>query len=450
MVTLLIVEPGSDIQRLLRHQSTAEDLTLDTMRTIDEVLSRCRHTAYDLVIWDTNTAQASTPNGLALLAALEVDSPGTQVIVVANRDHIGLALDCLKTGAYYTLHRPLDGNVLWALIDVALHRRRKLSKDCAELPRTSCDGLLGASPPMQIVYKRIEQAAATEVTVLITGETGTGKELVASAIHKYSHRKDKLYVAVHTGAMVPDLIASELFGYEKGAFTGAATAKPGQFEQAYRGTLFLDEIGTMDMRTQIFLLRLLETHTVRRLGGLKAIPIDVRLIAATNDHLEEAIAQGRFRSDLYYRLDIFPIELPPLRARPGDIRLLAPAFLAQFSAQYHKPMPKLAPETVQVLEQYAWPGNVRELRNIMQRAVVLAPDQVLTVDLLPERLRQAAESCRATPTERVDTSMTLREIERACLSQALAATGGNKQATAQRLGISRRALYNKLQRYGLQ
>jgi DNA-binding NtrC family response regulator len=192
------------------------------------------------------------------------------VIVVAHRDQIGLALDCLKTGAYYTLHRPLDGDVLWALINVAVQRRRqgKPPKRLAAPPptRSRFDVLLGASAPMQTVYERIQQAAATEMTVLITGETGTGKELVATAIHKHSQRKDKPYVVVHTGAIVPDLIASELFGYEKGAFTSAVTAKPGQFEQAHRGTLFLDEIGTMDMKAQIFLLRLLETQTLRRLG----------------------------------------------------------------------------------------------------------------------------------------------------------------------------------------
>jgi DNA-binding NtrC family response regulator len=303
---------------------------------------------------------------------------------------------------------------------------------------------------MQTVYKRIEQAAAAEVTVLITGETGTGKELVASAIHAHSQRRVKPYVAVHTGAMVPDLIASELFGYDKGAFTGAATAKPGQFEQAHGGTLFLDEIGTMDMKTQIFLLRLLETRTVRRLGGLKTIPVDVHLIAASNERLEEAMARGTFRPDLYYRLDIFRIELPPLRARPGDIRLLAQAFLARFAAEYHKPLPELAPEAVQILEHYTWPGNVRELKNIIQRAVVLAPDQVVTVDLLPERLLRPPERPGATPTARGGTGLTLRAMERASLCQALTATGGNKQAAAQQLGISRRALYNKLQRYGLQ
>ena len=452
MMTILVVEPGRDIQQLLRRQPIAEGLTFDTVRTIDEIPDRCRHTAYDVVIWDIHAATANARYGLELLEILAVECPGTQVIVVGDRDRVGLALDCLQRGAYYTLHRPLDGDVLWALIDVAVQRRRRGGppKRLSTPPHARFDALVGASAPMQTVYERIRQAAATEVTVLITGETGTGKDLVAAAIHKYSQRQDKPYVVVHTGAMMPELIASELFGYDKGAFTGAVTAKPGQFEQAHRGTLFLDEIGTMDMRAQIFLLRLLETQTLRRLGGLKTIAVDVRLIAATNDRLEEAIARGTFRHDLYYRLDVFRIDLPPLRARPGDILLLAEEFLGAFTAKYQKPVRELAPETVRVLEQYAWPGNVRELKNVIQRAVVMAPGRLLTVDLLPDRLQRAPERPPTKPTELVCAGMTLREVERACLTRALAATGGNKQAAAQRLGISRRALYNKLRRYGLQ
>jgi DNA-binding NtrC family response regulator len=259
---------------------------------------------------------------------------------------------------------------------------------------------------MQTVYECIAQAAATDVTVLITGETGTGKELVANAIHKHSPRQARPYVVVHTGAMVPDLIASELFGYDKGAFTGAVTAKPGQVEQAHGGTLFLDEIGTMDVKAQIALLRLLETRTVRRLGGRRLIAVDVRLIAATNDHLEEAMGWGTFRPDLYYRLDVVRIELPPLRARPGDIGLLAEAFLACFTAQYAKPVRAITPESMRVLEQYAWPGNVRELKNVIQRAVIMAPGRLLTVDLLPDRLRSTPERPPTKPADRVGAGMT--------------------------------------------
>ncbi|MGE3539655.1 MAG: sigma 54-interacting transcriptional regulator [Candidatus Tectimicrobiota bacterium] len=453
MITLLAIEQGRDIQQLLRSQASPEGLTIDTVRTMAETLDRCRHTAYDVVIWDTRTVTAQAGDGLAQLESLGARCPDTQVIVVAHRDHVDLALDCLKTGAYYTLHRPLDGEVLWALLDVAIQRRRRgeLSRSlpASSHPQSRFDALLGSSAPMQTVYKRIEQAAATDVTVLITGETGTGKDLVATAIHQHSQRKDKPYVAVHTGAMVSDLLASELFGYDKGAFTGAAAAKPGQFEQAHKGTLFLDEIGTMDMKAQIFLLRLLETQTLRRLGGTRTITVDVRLIAATNEQLEEAIARGVFRNDLFYRLDIFRIDLPPLHTRAGDIPLLAREFLAHFAALHRKPVQELAPETVQVLEQYVWPGNVRELRNVIQRAVLLAPGRLLTVDLLPDRLCKAPEPPTAGPSEVIEAGMTLREAERVLLTRALAATGGNKQAVAQRLGISRRALYNKLERYGL-
>jgi DNA-binding NtrC family response regulator len=249
--------------------------------------------------------------------------------------------------------------------------------------------------------------------------------------------------------MAPELIASELFGHEKGAFTSAEGRKPGQFEQANGGTIFLDEISTMDAKTQVSLLRLLETRTLRRLGGRKAITVDARLMAATNEQLEVAVAQGTFRQDLYYRFDVFRIDLPPLRARYGDVMLLARDFVARYNTLYNKTVEDFAPETTQVLERYTWPGNVRELKNTMQRAVLMARDTVLTADLLPDRIRHGQADPIAAALSPFPLGMTLRMVEREYIVHTLTASGGNKQRAAQVLGISRRALYNKLERYGL-
>jgi transcriptional regulator with PAS, ATPase and Fis domain len=340
-----------------------------------------------------------------------------------------------------------------AYTDVAVPQCCSIGKHGLQTARTRTlhrfEAMIGSSAPMQEVYERIQQSAVTDVTVLITGETGTGKDLAAAALHTQSQRKDKPYLVINTGAMLPELIGSELFGYDKGAFTGAVVSKPGLFEQTHGGTVFLDEIGTMDMKAQTSLLRLLETKTLRRLGGRKVVHVDVRLIAATNEPPEEGVARGTLRQDLYYRLDVFRIELPPLRERPGDVLLLAWEFVSRFNAMYNKTVQEMAPETIHFLEQYAWPGNVRELKNVLQGAVLMAQGRVLTADLLPARIRKAPEANEAVLSNPVRLGMTLSEMECAHITTTLAALGGNKKATAQMLGISRRALYNKLKRYGL-
>jgi DNA-binding NtrC family response regulator len=314
------------------------------------------------------------------------------------------------------------------------------------------EGMLGISLPMLEVFQRIMEAASTDISVLITGETGTGKELVAAAIHKRSKRKDKPYIAVNTGAMTSELIATELFGHEKGAYTGALEKNLGRFEQADGGTIFLDEISTMDEKTQVSLLRVLEEKTFRRVGGEKDIHVDVRVIAATNENLEEAVKQRRFREDLYYRLDVFRINLPPLRERPpAAITLLTNKFVSGFSAIYGKQVRKVSPETLRCLRRYSWPGNVRELKNVVQRAVLIAKREELTPDLIPARIREAAGSSTGTDSQLlpIHVGMTLETVEKEFIRMTLAATGGNKKEAASILGISRRALYNKLKKYNL-
>jgi DNA-binding NtrC family response regulator len=453
VTTLLVVETGGEIQQLLQRQFPAMPMTIEAVRTIDTLLDKFHQTPYDLVIWDLQTAPTHAHHGLELLEVLAVDAPRTPVLVVTGREHLRLAIDSLRTGAFHYLRRPLDGEELCELVRVALQqpsaRRATTRLPVERHAAAQFDDLIGSSAPMQGVYERIQTAAATDVTVLIAGETGTGKDLVAASIHRRSRRKDGPYLPVNTGAMVPELIASELFGYEKGAFTGATATKPGQFEQAHGGTIFLDEINTMDAKAQVSLLRLLDTQTLRRLGGRKAIKVDVRLIAATNEDLEEAMVRGTFRQDLYYRFDVFRIVLPPLRERGGDVRLLLQTFLSRFNALYTKRVTEFAPEAVQLLERYTWPGNVRELKNVIQRAVLIARGEVLTAELLPDRLRGIAATRTDTQSSPIRPGMRLCEAERELIVLTLAATGGNKQEAAKQLGISRRALYNKLSRHNL-
>jgi transcriptional regulator with PAS, ATPase and Fis domain len=300
---------------------------------------------------------------------------------------------------------------------------------------------------MHNVFEKIKLAAASDATVLVTGESGTGKELVARAIHNRGGRATGPFVAVHTGAIPRDLIASELFGHERGSFTGATDRKEGKFEQADNGTIFLDEISTMDERTQINLLRVLETFAFTRIGGKKEKVVNVRVVAATNRDLAQMVETNEFREDLYYRLNILTIYLPPLRERTEDILLLATEFLRTFGQHYKKPIEVIPTETARLFEGYHWPGNVRELRNVMEQAVLLSRGRTLDPELLPQMIH------RAGPTEesiRIPLGSTMKEAEKEIILRTLEAQSGNKKITAEILGISRRSLYNKLGEYGVE
>jgi transcriptional regulator with PAS, ATPase and Fis domain len=318
-------------------------------------------------------------------------------------------------------------------------------------PANQFEGMLGVSLPMLEVFQRVIDAASADIPVLITGETGTGKDLVAGAIHNRSKRKDNPFVVVNTGAMPTELIASELFGHEKGAYTGASAARKGSFELADGGTIFLDEISTMDEKCQVFLLRVLESKTFRRVGGEKDIRVDVRVIGATNEHLEATVKNNRFREDLYFRFDVFRINLPPLRDRPGGLKVLSQHFLDQFSQLYHKHLRTVSADALRYLESYSWPGNVRELKNVIQRAVLVAKGSELTSDLLPARIKDAGESDRNSllASLPIHVGMTLEAAEKEFLAMTLSSVAGNKTRAASILGISRRTLYDKLKRHRL-
>ncbi len=456
---LLILERVGEIRALLKQRFSAA-VSLEAAPDLGAVGDKVRRTTYDIFICRIESSAADRAKLEEVIESLCRNSPQTQIIVVS--EHEPEPPYCvLKSSNYQYIPHPFDTERFCNLIKVALEKH-PLRQSLLAYPElrvlTEFEGMIGMSLAMREVFQKILDASSADIPVLITGETGTGKDLVAAAIHNRSKRKNKPYVPVNTGAIAPELIASELFGHEKGAYTGALERRQGYFEQSDGGTMFLDEISTMDEKTQVGLLRILETKRFRRVRGDKDIQVDVRVIAATNESLEEAIKQKRFREDLYYRLDVFHIHLPPLRERPGGVTLLTNNFVIVFNSLYQKTVKVIAPEAYRCLRRYPWPGNVRELKNVVQRAVLMSKGEELTLDAIPERIREAAamESPRSEshngptilpPSFRL--GMTLEAVEKEFITMTLAATKGNKKQAALQLGISRRALYNKLQKYGL-
>lgn len=452
MSNILVVEKTGRIQTLLRERFLGDHITVESTPLIGAAWEKIATRGYDVLIWDAATSKAEQTKGLALLDLLTKDSSKTYIIVVTDQQRTPVPLDLLKAYAHRTLIRPVDEREICALVSEAVHQQRSKNGVSANgeisIP-AEFEGMLGISLPMREVFQRILEAASEEISVLITGETGTGKDMVACAIHRRSRRKDGPYIAVHTGAMAPELIASELFGHERGAFTGAIETTKGRFEEAQGGTIFLDEISTINEKAQISLLRVLETKTFRRVGGEKDIRADVRVVAATNENLEEAVKQKKFREDLFYRLDVFHIHLPALRERPGGVTLLTNHFVPHFNAVYKKRVRAVAPQAWRCLRSYSWPGNVRELKNVIQRAVLMAKGEELTAELLPLRIRAAAETVGTEQRFPIHAGMTLHEVEKEFILMTLALTRGNKKEAAEKLGISRRALYDKLKKHGL-
>jgi two-component system NtrC family response regulator len=301
---------------------------------------------------------------------------------------------------------------------------------------------------MQKVYEQIRQAASTDVPVLILGETGTGKELIARAVHLESDQRGGPYIPVNLGAIPTELVGSELFGHERGAFTGAVERNKGRFEQAEGGTLFLDEIGTIDEKMQVSLLRIIEQKEFCRLGSARAVPANVRLVAASNEDLSALARQGKFREDLYYRLDVFRISVPALRERRGDVALLIQTFLRRYGEAFGKRVAGISSECMAILESYGWPGNVRELKNVIQRAVLVCTGETLLPQDLPPRFLNGKNLTRETETV-FEVGTTLDRVEREMIVRTLEAAGNNRTRAAELLGISRRALYNKLQKHNL-
>jgi DNA-binding NtrC family response regulator len=415
--------------------------------TGEEALEQLETAAADLVLTDLKMPGMG---GMEFLRRLKQKWPDTEVLVMTAYGSIDTAIEAMRCGAYDYLTKPIDRERFPLAVEKALERHalafeNKQLKDRLET-RTRFDHMVGESEPMQGVYSLVEMVADSDVTVLLMGESGTGKELVARAIHHKSHRADGPFVTLNCGALPENLFESELFGYEKGAFTGATTNKMGRFELADSGTLLLDEVGELSLKSQVDFLRVLETKEFRRLGGTKIVKVDTRIVAATNRNLEEAVKRGDFREDLYYRLNVVPIRLPPLRERGDDIPLLADRFLDEFSSQHHREPKEISREAMRLLRLYAWPGNIRQLRNLLERMVVTLKDPLILPEHLPEEIRASREDAR---TMVVSLGSSLKEIEREAIRRTLAEVTNHREKAAKLLGISLRALQYKIKEYGI-
>jgi DNA-binding NtrC family response regulator len=386
-------------------------------------------------------------SGLELLRRLREKKLPTELIMVTGFGTIDSAVEAMRNGAYDYLTKPVEGGRLLPVIAKAAEKNaltvsyHAMATQLRELTRY--EDLIGQSESMREIYKLIEAVAKSDASTLISGESGTGKELVARAIHQRSSRSKAPFVPINCSALPVDILENELFGHEKGAFTGALNEKPGCFEQADQGTVFLDEIGEMPYELQAKLLRALEERKFRRLGGRKEIVVDVRVIAATNRDARRAVKEKTLREDLFYRLAVVEIELPPLRERIGDLPLLAQEFLQRYAAKAGKRIQGFSRETLETLSRHSWPGNVRELRNVVERAVLLCSGRQITVPELPKYLFDQEDSAEI----HIPLGTTMDEAERRIILRTLAAQNNNKTRAAEVLGISLKTLHNKLARY---
>jgi len=388
--------------------------------------------------------------GRDLLASGKQDDPDVTMVLMTAQGTVETAVTAIKRGAYDYLSKPIDPQRLKIMLDQIVERHdtqrevRALRRQLQE--RGTFGKMIGNSVEMRKVYQLVEQAAPTQASVLISGESGTGKELVAQTIHQLSQRVNQPFVPLNCAAIPDTLLESELFGHEKGAFTGAFARRQGAFELANRGTLFLDEIAEMTPATQAKLLRVLQERNFRTLGGQREQSVDIRVIAATNVDPQEAVRQGKLREDLFYRLNVFAIRLPPLRDRKEDIPMLAQAFVREFSSRNNRTVAGVSDRTMQALEHYHWPGNVRELRNVIERATIVARADMIEPDDLPQLTSAPAPATASSTGTALTAGITVDEAERRLIEVTLTHTGGNKTRAAEMLGISLKTLHNKLNR----
>lgn len=415
--------------------------------TAEEALEQLEGAQVELVITDLKMPGIG---GMELLRRLKERWPETEVVVMTAYGSIDTAVEAMRSGAYDYLTKPIDRERFPLVIEKALERHalaseNKQLRDRLET-KTRFDRMVGESEPMQHVYNLVEMVAGSDVTVLLTGPSGTGKELVARAIHHKSPRADGPFITLNCGALPENLFESELFGYEKGAYTGAMGTKAGRFELAHGGTLLLDEVGELSLKSQVDFLRVLETKEFRRLGGTKLVKVDARIIAATNRNLEEAVKEGAFREDLYYRLNVVPVRLPALRDRADDIPLLVDTFLSEFSDRHHRDPKSVSREAMQLLRLHTWPGNIRQLRNLIERLVVTVKDSMIQPDHLPEEIRTGEQNQR---TMTIALGRSLEDIEREVIGRTLAEVTNHREKAARLLGISLRSLQYKIKEYGI-
>ncbi len=409
----------------------------------DTAVAAVEKHAYDAVLMDVRMARMDGREAFFRIHALQ---PNLPVVIMTAYSSVDDAVQAIRHGAHDYLTKPLDFDRLRLALERAVDRRQVVEqRQEAHEQGALLSAIIGNSPPMQELLEMIRYVAPTEATVLITGESGTGKELVAEALHRNSLRGEGPFVRVNCAALAESLLESELFGHEKGAFTGADRRREGRFVQADGGTLFLDEIGETTQAMQVKLLRVLQEQELQRVGGEETISVDVRIIAATNRNLEEEVRRGTFREDLYYRLNVVMLTVPPLRERNGDIELLVRHFAAIFAQKNRRRLEGITPECLDLLRRYPWPGNVRELENAIERGIILMRGEQLTEKSLPLTIQRLGEepTAGATPVR----PQLLSDIEKERIYQTLDETGGNKSEAARRLGITRKTLQNKLQKY---
>jgi DNA-binding NtrC family response regulator len=469
---ILAVDDEDDILFTIQQALQPEGYEVALAHSPAEALDSLEQAPPSLMLLDIRMGDQETA-GVDLLARLRERGSDVTVIIISAMGQVDLAVKCMKLGAYDFLAKPFDITELKVTVANAL-RTRKLQDEVDRLrglvEKRGLEGLRGESPAMRSVAGLIRRVAGHDITVIVTGESGTGKEVVAEAIHGESRRADKPFVSIDCTAIPEHLVESELFGFEKGAFTGAAERKLGRFELANGGTLFLDEVGNLPLPVQMKLLRVLQERRLTRLGGKASLPIDVRVVVATNADLHKLIAQGSFREDLFYRLNEFIIALPPLREREGDVELLARHFLTRFNSQFGRQVPGFSPEARQALLDHPWPGNVRELQSVVKRAVILAAEGPVLLEHLPAELTgashpalepaaappepglaPAAAASEEAPGEALSlkevTARAVQRLEKEMIAQALKSCRWNKVKAAKQLKIDYKTLYNKMREY---
>jgi len=450
---ILIVDDDPGHLTSLRTVIRSWGYRVETAQDGREAVERVKDAPVDLILMDV---RMTTMSGIEALAHIKDYNPSIPIIIMTAYSSVESAVEALKGGAYDYLIKPFDFDVLKLSIERACEHAGLKAENEDLRARLQDDfdrpDIIGKSAPMKALMDMLAMVAPSEATVLISGQSGTGKELIARALHYNSPRRERPLVTVNCAALAESLLESELFGHEKGAFTGADRRREGRFKQADGGTIFLDEIGETSSRMQAKLLRVLQEKEVQRVGSEAVLPVDVRVVAATNRDLDKDVTAGRFREDLFYRLNVMHLTIPPLRERPEDIPLLAQHFLDRYARRNRKTVKGFAPLAMDMLLKYDWPGNVRELENAVERAVILLSGEHVTDKHLPLRIvRQhpGHDPEENTAPDATDGTRTLEDLEKDAIVATLAATDGNKSETARRLGISRKTLHNKLKAYDL-
>jgi two-component system, NtrC family, response regulator HydG len=446
---ILVVDDEQSHRIMLKAVLGAEGYAVAEAADGTEAVEAVGKDAFDVILLDI---RMTNMDGIEALGEIRKISPQVPILIMTAYASVKTAVEALKAGAFEYLTKPLDVEELKILIEKAMDHYHLRAENLVLKERLGdrfdFSRIIAASPKMKALLETLAMVAPSDAAVLIMGESGTGKEVVANAIHHNSPRAGEPFIKVSCAALPETLLESELFGHEKGAFTGAVARREGRFQLAHRGTIFLDEVGEMSPAIQTKLLRVLQEKEFEPLGGTRTIKVDIRVIAATNRDLVKEVKEGRYREDLYYRLNVVPLTLPPLRERREDIPLLTDHFLAHYREKNRKPLRSISGKALDLLVRYDWPGNIRELENCIERAVILSRDEVLVPADLPPQIRMLSRE-EGKEALAIPAGMSLDEVERALIVKTLDETGGNRTRAAEILGINRRTLQNKLKQYGI-